>query len=262
MINTEIALLCWTAATIGFVHTALGPDHYLPFVMMAKAGNWSKSKTIWVTILSGGGHVLSSVLLGLLGVYLGAEIMKLEALEAFRGSLAAWLLIGFGFTYFIWGIFRAIKNKPHSHFHVHADGVVHEHPHGHTGEHAHVHMQTHLLHAPPHGQPGVHAGIQPQLLKNKAKDLTPWILFTVFVLGPCEPLIPLLMYPAAKSSIAGMFLVTLIFSVTTIATMLSIVLLGIWGISFARLGKLDRYTHAIAGGTICLSGLAIMFLGL
>ena len=98
--------------------------------------------------------------------------------------------------------------------------------------------------------------------KTTTKDLTPWILFTVFVLGPCEPLIPLLMYPAAKSSMGGMFLVTGVFAVTTIATMLGIVLLGTWGIGFAKMGRLEKYTHAIAGGTICFSGLAIMFLGL
>jgi nickel/cobalt exporter len=88
------------------------------------------------------------------------------------------------------------------------------------------------------------------------------VLFTIFVLGPCEPLIPLLMYPAAKSSFSTMFLVTGIFAVTTLATMLAIVLLSSWGIGLAKLGKLERYTHAIAGGTICLSGLAIMILGL
>jgi len=27
----EIAILAGTAATIGFTHTILGPDHYLPF---------------------------------------------------------------------------------------------------------------------------------------------------------------------------------------------------------------------------------------
>ena len=70
------------------------------------------------------------------------------------------------------------------------------------------------------------------------------------------------MYPAAKSSMMGMYLVAGIFTVTTLVTMVSIVLLTTWGIGFAKLGKLERYTHAIAGGTICLSGLAIMFLGL
>ena len=180
MINSEIILLSWTAASIGLIHTALGPDHYLPFIMMAKVRGWSMAKTTWITILCGGGHVLSSIVLGLLGVYLGAEVMKLEALEAYRGTLAAWLLIGFGFAYFIWGMHRAIKNKKHSHIHTHEDGSVHEHPHRHASRHAHVHDQ-----------------------KSSAKDLTPWILFTVFVLGPCEPLIPLLMYPAAKKQYDG-----------------------------------------------------------
>ena len=129
MINSEIILLCWTAASIGFIHTALGPDHYLPFVMMGKVRNWSIAKTSWVTLLCGSGHVLSSVVLGLLGVYLGTEVLKLEALEAYRGTIAAWLLISFGFAYFIWGIHKAIKNKKHSHVHLHGTGLVHDHPH-------------------------------------------------------------------------------------------------------------------------------------
>lgn len=239
MINSEIIVLCWTAASIGFVHTALGPDHYLPFVMMAKVRNWSLTKTSWITAICGLGHVLSSVVLGLIGVFLGAELMKLEILEGFRGEMAAWMLIGFGLAYSIWGIHRALKNKTHSHIHAHQGGVVHDHTHTHKSEHAHVHDQ-----------------------KSATKDLTPWILFTVFVLGPCEPLIPLLMYPAAKSSMGGMFLVTGIFAITTLVTMLGIVILGTWGFGFAKFGKLEKYTHAIAGGTICLSGLAIMFLGL
>ena len=92
--------------------------------------------------------------------------------------------------------------------------------------------------------------------------MTPWLLFTIFVFGPCEPLIPILMYPAAKSSIAGMILVTAVFAVVTIGTMFSIVMLSAWGVSFAPLGRLERFTHALAGAAICLSGLAIQFLGL
>lgn len=238
MISSEIVFLSWTALTVGLIHTASGPDHYLPFMMMAKARNWSTVKTVWVTILAGSGHVLSSVLLGFLGIYIGSEILKLEALEAYRGDMAAWLLIGFGFAYFVWGVFRAIKNKKHSHIHLHEDGIVHDHPHSHSGAHAHVHDY-----------------------KSKAKDLTPWILFTIFVLGPCEPLIPLMM-TAADQSIAGMILVATVFTLATLVTMVGIVLLGIWGINFAQLGKFERYTHALAGATICFSGLAIMFLGL
>ena len=43
--NQESTLLLWTAASIGFVHTLLGPDHYLPFVAMSRAGGWSARKT-------------------------------------------------------------------------------------------------------------------------------------------------------------------------------------------------------------------------
>ena len=109
--DNSIIILCGTAASIGLVHTALGPDHYLPFIMMGRARRWSLAKTAWITFLCGLGHVLSSVLLGLAGVLLGIQVMKLEVFEAFRGSIAAWLLIGFGFAYFVWGIRRVILNR-------------------------------------------------------------------------------------------------------------------------------------------------------
>ena len=235
--NSEIIVLCGTAASLGFIHTALGPDHYLPFIMMSRARQWSLIKTAWITFLCGIGHVGSSVILGLIGVFVGIQVMKLEAFEAFRGSIAAWLLIGFGFAYFVWGVHRAIRNKPHRHVHTHPGDEEHAHEHTHTSDHAHVH-------------------------DAKKANITPWILFTIFVFGPCEPLIPLLMYPAAQSSFFGVFIVAAVFSAVTIGTMLTIVLLATWGVSFAKFGWMERYTHAVAGATICAAGLAIQFLGL
>ena len=233
----EITLLCGTAATIGILHTLFGPDHYLPFIVMSRARRWSLTRTAVITVLCGIGHVFSSVLLGLVGVAFGIAVTRLEAFEGLRGSLAAWLLIGFGFAYFAWGVQRAIRNRPHQHAHAHGDGDVHAHQHTHHSEHAHPHGAT-------------------------SRNLTPWILFTIFVFGPCEPLIPILMYPAARNSLPGMILVAAVFAISTIGTMLSVVMLSAWGVSFARLGPLERYTHALAGAAICLSGLAIQFLGL
>ena len=234
----EIQLLTITAASIGLFHTLFGPDHYLPFIVMSKAGKWSMTKTIWVTIASGIGHVLSSVLLGFVGIALGIGVNRLTGVESGRGSLAAWMLIAFGFAYMIWGIRRIYRNKKHNHLHVHNDGTFHTHDHSHHSEHSHVHK------------------------KEKAKNLTPWILFTIFVLGPCEPLIPILMYPAAENNFSGLILVTSVFAIVTILTMLTVVIIGYYGVSFINLGKLEKYTHALAGATIMLSGLAIMFLGL
>jgi sulfite exporter TauE/SafE len=235
--NTEITILCWTAASIGFVHTLFGPDHYLPFIVMNRARKWSAAKTAWITFACGLGHVLSSVFLGLLGIAFGIALMQLEAFEAFRGNLAAWALIGFGFAYMGWGIHRGVKNAPHRHLHLEEDGAP-VHSHNHEGRHSHPHEPS------------------------PKKSITPWVLFTIFVLGPCEPLIPLLMYPAARHSLSGTILVALVFSAVTIATMMTVVLAASWGVRFARFGLLERWTHALAGGAICLSGLAIRFLGL
>jgi nickel/cobalt exporter len=137
--TNELTVLLIAAASIAFFHTLLGPDHYLPFIVMAKSGEWSLKKTSLITILCGLGHVLSSVVLGIVGVVLGIALFKLEALESFRGNLAAWGLIAFGFIYFIWGIRRAVRNKPHHHLHSHMNGLEHEHIHTHSTEHVHVH---------------------------------------------------------------------------------------------------------------------------
>jgi len=234
--TNDIFILSLTAASIGFIHTLIGPDHYLPFIMMAKAGKWSKIKTFWVTILCGVGHVLSSVVLGFIGIAAGIALDKLELIEGTRGEIAGWALIAFGFVYMVWGIKKAYKNRPHSHIHVENDGTYRTHTHHHHGEHVHV--------------------------QEKKRSLTPWILFLVFVLGPCEPLIPLLMFPAAQESISGLWIVTAVFGLTTVGTMLSVVMVSLWGINFLPLGKLERFTHALAGFVIFASGLAINVLGL
>ena len=234
----ELPILLTTAASLGFFHTLFGPDHYIPFIAMAQSGRWSIRKTLIVTVLCGVGHVLSSVVLGFLGVFLGIAVSKLVVIEGFRGNLAAWALIGFGLLYFIWGLRRAIRNRSHSHFHHHRHDESHTHDHQHHEEHLHVHE--------PAGQ----------------KNITPWVLFVIFILGPCEPLIPLLMYPAAHNSIMDVILVVLVFGGITIATMTAMVMATTFGINFLPRRGLERYMHALSGAAILLSGLAIQVLGL
>jgi sulfite exporter TauE/SafE len=226
----EITALLLTAASIGFVHTVLGPDHYLPFVAMAHARNWSRPKTIVITALCGVGHVLSSVVLGLVGVALGSAVSALVSIESVRGDLAAWGLIAFGLVYFVWGLRRASRHLPHTH--------------GPIGDRTHQHHD----HEP--NDPGHHH------VSEKA-NITPWVLFTIFVLGPCEPLIPILMYPAVQHSYSGMIVVTTVFGVTTISTMIVSVLLLQRGIKLIPVARIERYAHALAGAVILLCGVAI-----
>ena len=235
--TAELSALVITAIFIAFFHTILGPDHYLPFIMMSWARKWSGVKTILITLLCGIGHVGSSIVLGMIGVALGLTVGKLEIVESLRGNLAAWLLIAFGLAYFVWGLRRAYRNRAHTHSHAHPDGFTHTHQHSHHQEHTHIH--------------------------NKAtSSITPWVLFVIFVFGPCELLIPILMYPAAQNSLFGLVVVTSVFGIVTIATMLGVVIVARAGVNLLALTKTQRFAHVIAGATICLCGLAIQFLGL
>ncbi|MCG3128394.1 MAG: hypothetical protein CHACPFDD_03282 [Phycisphaerae bacterium] len=228
--------LCITAATIGFVHTLAGPDHYVPFVAMARAGRWSLRWTVLITLLCGLGHVFSSVILGMIGIAAGRAVEELVHIESWRGDLAGWLLLAFGIAYAAWGLRRAWRNIPHRHLHVHADGTAHSHEHNHHGAHVHVHTA-----------------------ESGRASLTPWIIFTIFVFGPCEPLIPLLMYPAATSGLVNTAVVATVFGVVTIGTMLAVVSALYCGLGAIRVSGLERYAHAAAGATIALCGLLIQW---
>ncbi|MCX5643790.1 MAG: sulfite exporter TauE/SafE family protein [Phycisphaerae bacterium] len=236
----EVKTLLIAAGSVGLIHTLLGPDHYVPFIVMSWARKWSTVKTGIITVLCAMGHIGSSVVLGLVGVSLGLAVESLTGVESLRGRIVAWLFIAFGLAYLIWGLRRVHRSHPHQHTHPHVTGQEHDHVHLHThfGEHTHVHDI------------------------ESRKSLTPWILFTIFVFGPCEPLIPLLMYPAAKGSVFDLIAVTAVFGIVTTAAMLGTVFLGRAGVSFLPVRKVQHYSHALAGATILLCGLAIEFLGL
>ncbi len=235
--NDSIALLSVTAISIGFIHTILGPDHYLPFIVLSQAKKWTLKKTMLITFICGVGHVLSSVVLGLVGIGVGISVKRLISLESFRGNIAAWLFIAFGLVYMIISIRNLVKKRKHSHPHFHIDGEKHIHEHDHHNDHSHIHDKD--------------------IVKT-----TPWILFLIFVFGPCEPLIPILMYPAAENNFTGAVIVSILFSVVTIGTMMSIVLAFKFGLNKINLKPLEKYSHLIAGTMIFFSGLAIQFLGL
>ena len=112
--------LCAAAAAVGSMHT-IAPDHWAPFIAVSRAQGWSMKRTAWTTVLCGFGHVTSSVLLGLVALFLG-----LEALHAFgerMEAVAGILLIGFGLAYGLWGLRQAAGAKLHGHSHAHYDHV-------------------------------------------------------------------------------------------------------------------------------------------
>jgi len=228
--------LWFAAAGVALIHTLLGPDHYLPFIMLARARRWSPMRTGLVTMACGIGHVLSSLLLGLLGVGLGVAVANLEQIESARGSLAAWALVAFGLAYAVWGARKAVRRlrglEPHAH-------------------HGHVHLHT--------------RGDRPHVHGDRARGPAGaafWSMFAIFVLGPCEPLIPLLVLPASRGRWDWVLGTALVFGVVTVVTMTGLTLLGVAGLQPLRWSWLERWSHALAGGVIAASGLAILFLEL
>ncbi len=236
--TNEFIILLSTTASLALIHTIAGPDHYLPFIVIAKTRHWTIKKTIRFTALCGLGHVGSSVVLGFIGIALGIAVGTLEIFEGFRGSIVTWLFTSFGLLYMIWGIRRIYRNKSHKHLHYHRDMSFHVHEHTHQEDHVHVHDS------------------------NKVVKLTPWVLFTIFIFGPCEPLIPLVMYPAAQNNYSELIVLTIVFSLITICTMIALVIAAYYGFTIISAQKFERYSHAVAGGTIFSCGLGMLFLGL
>jgi hypothetical protein len=92
--------------------------------------------------------------------------------------------------------------------------------------------------------------------------LTGWSLFIIFVLGPCEPLIPLLMVPAFDLGAWAAVPVTVAFAVTTIGTMLLLVTAGYFGLALPVFKRLEGHANTLAGLAIAASGLAIQWFGI
>lgn len=214
--SEEMVLLYGLAVGLGFTHTILGPDHYVPFIALSRAGGWTLRRTLLITLLCGVAHVLSSVALGLIGLGLGTEVVKLENIESARGRMAGWLLLGFGLAYTVWAVRRAIRL-------------------------------------------GGRRGVQ----SPRRGDSSSWgrILFVVFVFGPCEPLIPLLMVPAAHGHWANLAIVSVLFGLTTLLTMLGMVAASVTGLSWwgARWAGnfTGRYGPVLAGLAVLACGGAI-----
>ncbi len=231
--DTTLTTLVLSAITISCLHTASGPDHYLPFIVLSRSRKWSLAKTIWWTTICGLGHILSSVLLGLIGVLVGWQLSKLSMFQDIRGNVSGWCLLLFGAVYLVWGLRSAYLNKPHKHFEVYNDEdiYVYEHKHGEV--------------------------VAPQ---SRVK-ITPWILFVIFVMGPSEPLVPLLFYSGVRRSPLEIIVLIAVFAIFTVLTMLFMVLLGRYGYSFFKTDKLERYVHAIGGAVVTICGIGMVFLG-
>lgn len=78
---------------------------------MSKSSHWSLIKTLIITLLCGLGHVLSSVILGVIGIIMGIAVARLKVFEAVRDDIAAWALTLFQLNCSLWALWHLNKEN-------------------------------------------------------------------------------------------------------------------------------------------------------
>ena len=230
--SAELEIMIVAAISVSCLHTLAGPDHYLPFIALARSRGWSFPKTIFWTVVCGCGHVWSSVLLALVAASVGWSMAKLSWFETFRGNLAGWALILFGILYAAWGLWKLKGGSSHKHFDIEGDGKIYVYEHNH----------------------------EKPVMPSGKHVVTPWVMFLIFLLGPCEPMMALIFYPAAQQSFYGMLLLITVYTLFTLITMVVMVMLGYYGLSLFGSRKLEKYMHPLGGLTILICGAGMVFL--
>jgi len=82
-----------TGFAVALLHAAI-PTHWLPFVMVGRARGWTQRQVLFAVALAGGGHILTTTLLGTGLAWFGFGLS--EAFDhAFQLAVAA-LLVGLG----------------------------------------------------------------------------------------------------------------------------------------------------------------------
>lgn len=231
------------AAGIALVHTLAGPDHYVPFIALARANNWSTLRLVVVTLACGLAHVLSSVILGLAAAMAGLALTTLESVRDTAGTFAGYGFVILGGLYALWGLWRALRHGTHTHIHLHGAKGLHIHSHTHHPEAREHHGTT-----PDHSRPVIRSST--------------WLLFLIFAFGPCEPLIAFSFPLGLEQDWSQLASIALVFSLVTLATMTGLVLLAHKGLARVHIPGLERYVHVLAGLAILASGGAIVWLGL
>lgn len=238
MTDSTFTLLLGTAVLTAVFHTAI-PDHWLPFVLVGRARNWSPGRTASVSGLSALIHVLLSVLLGLAGLWIGREIA--QAVGRSLEHAGAPLLVVFGLAYAAWAWHKGGHFHPGGAlFHRGRSGRECEGQEGPSHpEHLHYHADGGLI-------PG---GAGPGALA----------LAVLVGMNPCILVLPILVQSASRGPVT-VALVTGAYAVTTTALMVGLSVGGVVATRKIRLPGAARHMEAASGLLIAALGVALAFL--
>jgi nickel/cobalt exporter len=237
MNSAALTTIAATGFTVAFFHAAI-PTHWLPFVLAGRARQWSRAKTLAVTLFAGLGHVGLTTLLGLAIAWFGFRLNESlgRAFPWLTGS--ALILIG---GYYFW---RQARGQGICH---HSVPGGHHHPSEACGSET---EQSHLEHE----------------LKGSdivSKQRGDWAaiggLFLMLTLSPCEGFLPVYL-SGIRFGWHGFVVLSVILAVAALAGMTLFTWLALVGLEKAKVQSLERWEAALLGGLFCLLGVLIFTL--
>lgn len=239
-----LGILVGTTVATAVLHTLI-PDHWLPFVLVARSRGWSARETAWLTGGAALLHVAVSLALGLAARWLARGAEMAVGIGHTIERISALLLALFGVLYALWFLLRG--------GHQHSFGM---HPH-HRPEPAHGGASPH-----PHDLPrGSGAGApRPDPRAGGKGRASALALAAVVGFNPCVLVIPYI-YLAGTMGIPALLVVGLSFAVSTVACMVGVALLGLRGTARLESPFLIRYGEALSGALIAATGLLIYITG-
>lgn len=105
-------ILAFSAASVGLFHS-LSPGHWLPVVLMAKSRKWNLKMAILGALVAASGHIILSVLLAILSIFIEAHFLSQYENEIER--YAGLALVAFGVIYAGLAYFTHYRCHHHSH---------------------------------------------------------------------------------------------------------------------------------------------------
>lgn len=280
-------LLVGAVAGVGVLHTIV-PDHWLPISLIARQRGWSKVETARAAFGAGTGHVLSTLLIGLV-VWL-AGVKAASRFGATVSTVSSLALITFG-GWIAFSAWREMRGRgEHGHSHNHGFALLHEHGHEHGGAHddegepaddpLYAPMRGHATGLPRHVHVHRHAGGSTHAHWH---DHTPdtWHLLTpnpsddppihehrhnrpartalVLILGssPMIEGIPLF-FTAGKYGPGLIAVMSVVFALSTITTYVVLSVYSTVRLQQARLGGLEQYGEVLSGAFIALVGVVFL----
>lgn len=236
MNSTVLASVAATGFIVAFFHAAI-PTHWLPFVLVARARGWARTKTIGVALFAGLGHVALTSLLGLAIAWFGFTM------EEHLGKVFPWatsgLLVAIGF-YYAW---RQLTGR----------GICHHNPpggHHHASEHCgheeaeHSHWDAELRESP--------------LVEAQRGD---WAaiggLFVMLTLSPCEGFLPIYL-SGVQFGWFGFFVLSGILAVGALAGMTLFTWLTLVGLERVELKQFERFEAGLMAALFAVLGLLVL----